>query len=326
MNDDFTQHFTPILWEPGHMGASLGRLLNDKFINEKFITNQNINHMFKATPQLEWSWVERTYQVMSFNDLSAYNELASKLNCKDEQDLISNIMKFGYLKSVDLFDNSVPNLKLINIWNNGDIDSFIPKLQTLNIDKVNGFSYVKAHLPTLDRVNLFNWKNKIFCTLPQHKAWIGSMFVFYKHFYYFSLDKEFELNRDSAGSVPYFKFFGTNFLNDCENEFRSFMHVYNNERTSHLSGWHYNNLVQPDFTVVDMYKLIFEKDYSELEKITGESVSRTQVALIDQMHDASVGILKQFDLDHTSSLVNDSSFLLNKKIQSIYSNIKQRLK
>lgn len=324
--NQFTKHFSVVLWEPGHLGAFLGRLLNDEHIANKLATCPYLSNAFEITPQLEWVWKERTSEVFSY-DLSTY-ETQAKIFNSAEDELTLKIMKYGYLRSKDFFDGNSCDINLLNRHNIINYEKILPELNNIQIDTDISFSYVKSHLTALDRVNKFTWNKKIFCSFPQTKAWMGNFFVFYKHFYYYSLIENFDLRQTVSPNTTYFKIFGSNFLSDVETGFKNYTEVYKDTGRPFLNGWHYKNLKEPEYIFVDMYDLVFNKNYQQLEKITGDPVTEQQKILIDQMYSAQNSILAHFCLDHRYEhyVWNNGNYFINDKIKEIYNNLSSVLK
>lgn len=324
--NQFTEYFSMILWEPGHLGAFLGRLLNDEYITNKLIKCPHMGNVFEMTPQLEWIWKERTAEVFAY-DLSTYDALAKILNVEGDE-LTLKIMKYSYQRSADFFDGNSCDVSLLNRNNITDYEKILSQLDRIQINSGIPFPYIKSHLPSLTRVNKFNWNKKIFCSLPQTKAWMGNFFVFYKHFYYYFLIENFNLDQKSSSNNTYFKSFGLNFLSDVSSEFKSYNNVYKDTGKPFLNGWHYKNLIEPEYIFIDMYDLVFNKNYNQLEKISGRSITDRQKELIDHMNSAQDSILAHFCLDHRYEhyIWNDGKYFMNDKIKEIYNKLSSVLK
>jgi hypothetical protein len=322
--DSFITNFSAILWEPGHMGSFLGRLLNDEHIRQKLLRNNNLDYLFKMTPRFEWPWFERTFEVLSYDDFAKYKQLVESFGTNHtDNELTLKIMKLGYLSSKDFFDGYSRSSLLIRYNSSVNYEKFLPELDNIEINNIS-FPYVKSHLSGLSRINNFDWNKKIVCILPQNKYWIGFFLLFYKHFYYYSFDKTFDLDQDTSSASSFFKQFGENFLSTVDFKFSDFNEIYSNSKqNTFLSRWHYENLIEPEYIVVDIYDLIFNKNYSQLEKISNSPITSSQKELIDQMYSAQNNILEHFGLDHNyeHNAHSDTNYFMNDKIKKIYDNL-----
>ena len=311
---------TPILWEPGHMGAFLGRFLFDTILEQSTLSEKDRKN-YNRKDQIEWLWDDITSEYFQYNltdwKLELHNswDLLKQRYSKDiDFDAaicyISAQLNYPYYSDAKLLPSQAVKIEYQTRLLTSDlIDMANCEFEFDNIT----FPYIKSHVQgNIKRINQLPWNKKILCRFPKNKAWMGDVFLFYKHYWYYIInpysDKNgfMEHNKQALISpVEYDK----HFLNNYDR--------YN--PTNDIS----------DYIIIDIYDLIFNENFEQLKAIDSRyntGVSETQLQLIRETKQELTEILNIFGLSHTSNIVtaeDHASNFLTKEVLDIYNIVKK---
>ena len=310
----------PILWEPGHMGAFFGRFLFDDVL-EKSSYNTDIKKNYNKLPQTEWRWHDITSEYFQ------YNLTDWKLELHNSWDLLKHL----YPNSTD-FDAVIcyisAQLNYPYYSNSKLLPSQAVKIEYQTqlltsdlIDMVNGefefnnitFPYIKSHVQgNIKRINQLPWQKKIICRFPKNKAWMGDIFLFYKHYWYYIINP----HSDKNGFMEHNK---QALISPVE---------YNKHFSNNYDRYNPTNDIT-DYSIIDMYDLIFNENFEQLKAIDSRyntGVSETQLQLIRETKQELIEILNIFGLSHTSNIAtaeDHASNFLTKEVLDIYNTVKK---
>ena len=143
------------------------------------------------------------------------------------------------------------------------------------------FPYVKNHQlkTSLDfdcNNKSINYKKRIYCTFPENKSWIGSVFGVYKHNLYKLFDK-------------------TNSNHYGVKDVTDLIYLYN------INSKMINNYPStiPEHEPLDMYELVFNKNLDGLRVIyPNYEPNDLQLELLDIAHKSSIEVLNNLNLSH----------------------------
>ncbi len=311
----------PILWEPGHMGAFFGRFLFDDVL-EKSSYNTDIKKNYNKLSQTEWRWHDITSEYFQ------YNLTDWKLKLHDSWELLKEHFPEGieldaaicYIvtyMSYPYFSSTarLPDTRVIvQPYKKPYISSELIEIANRDFDFNSiTFPYIKSHIQgNIKRINQFPWKKKIICRLPENKAWMGDIFLFYKHYWYYIINP----NNSRIGFMEFNKY---GILGTVENS----THFSNNYKR-------YNPIDEiSDYIIIDIYDLIFNENFEQLKLVDQRydlGISETQLQLIRDTRTELIEILNIFGLSHTSDIItteDHSSKFLTKEVLDIYNAVKK---
>lgn len=265
------KHLVPLVWKPGFMGSFLGRfLLDDELVNTPDISKRKFlghNH--------EWSFNDRLATCLGLIDITRNEGIFKKYidHLKKNYTGVALPVATMYLLA-KLTENDYKNYKLapdqITVsWEHlPDIsDEKIDELVNSSFDYDNFYHpYIKTHINNnITLINSLDWENKIFCVFPKEKAWIPALLHLYKiYIYRKQYDEDGKLDSDS---LRRFKLF--------------------TQMASSPTSWNYNyvdDFMTKDYTRIDMYDLIFNRNTSQLSTIDSKflnPISNSRIELLD---------------------------------------------
>jgi len=310
---------TAILWEPGHMGAFFGRFLFDDVL-EKSNLDKDVKRFYNKKMQTEWHWDDITDEYFQFNDLDWKLKLHDSWNLLRQR--YPEKLKFDaavcyilaqrnyqyYSTNTKLPVRSVTRTYLEKELTPELLDTAQVDFEFSNIT----FPYVKSHIrDNIKYINQFPWKKKVICRFPKNKAWIGDIFLFYKHYWFYILGQR----RDMSSFMDHNK--GA-LVRAVENK-QHFLDNYDEYNPI-------NNM--SDYIIIDMYELIFNEDYNQVKLIDDQliGISETQRRLLQDAREGSIEILNIFGLSHTLDIVtkeDHASKFLTKEVLDIYNIVKR---
>jgi hypothetical protein len=192
MKDLIFEHFVPIVWEPGHMGAFLANFLTPKITGPIPLSEQG-----GMLSNKEWL----------FND--AFNNFFATHNNHDQiRERLSK--NYSGIELIEMMAIAVVDRKYNILTKESGPELTFEKL------KNNSSRYLKEH-PYQKRPFEFDkvvWKNKkIYCRFPYNKVWIPYFLLKYKFGFY---DPEFReitksLNKHSKNPYPDLRPLSTNY-------------------------------------------------------------------------------------------------------------------
>lgn len=310
----------PILWEPGHMGAFLGRFLFDDTIEQSTLTESDKKNYNKKA-QVEWYWDDITSEYFQYNltdwKLELHNswDLLKHLypNSTDFDAVICYIsaqLNYPYYSNSKLLPSQAVKIEYqTQLLTSNLIDMANCEFEFDNIT----FPYIKSHVQgNIKRINQLPWKKKIICRFTKNKAWMGDIFLFYKHYWYYIMNPD----RNRNGFMEHNKHA---LINPVEYN-KHFLYSY--ERYNPTDDI-------ADYIIIDIYDLIFNENFEQLKAIDSRydsGISETQLQLIRETKQGLIEILNIFGLSHTSNIVtteDHASNFLTKEILNIYNTVKR---
>lgn len=151
------------------------------------------------------------------------------------------------------------------------------------------FNYVKSHpnwLTVIDsRYNSLPWNKKIFCSWPANKEWIPFLLYFYKASFFTTVSSkkpfiDFEVVKHTVNSII------------SEDKLILDEHCYEVDI--------YNHVPEEEIVYVDMYKLIFENDVSDIFKIDPNfAMTDKKQEILDVAKNDCIEILRTFETPYT---------------------------
>jgi hypothetical protein len=265
------KHLVPLVWKPGFMGSFLGRfLLDDELANTPIKSKSKfLGHNY------EWAFNDRLATYLSFNEnlagtgFNKYTDYLKKnytgielhiaamyLMAKLTQDDYKNY-KLAPDETTVAYDR-LPNIS----------DEKIDELVNSSFDYANFYyPYIKTHVNSnINFINSLDWKNKMFCDFPTEKAWIPALLHLYK---LYICKKRYN---DDGTLTP-----------DTLRQFRLFSNI-----SYSPTSWNYNymndDFISNDYTKIDMYDLIFNRNTSQLSTIDSKflnPISNSRIELLD---------------------------------------------
>lgn len=315
----FFNNLTPILWEPGHMGAFFGRFLFDDTIEQSTLSTYDKEN-YNKKPQVEWLWHDITSEYFQYNLTDWKLELHNswellKQHYPNEIDFDAAVCYIVAQLNYPYFSNK--SRLPIHLTVREPYKNFYPVEELMdmanrdfNFNDIT-FPYIKSHIQgNIQRINQFPWKKKIVCKFPEHKAWMGDIFLFYKHYWYYILNPNanrngfMEFNKQAIfGPVEYDKHFS--------NSYKRY------------------NITDSTYIIIDMYDLIFNENFEQLKLIDqryNSGISSTQLQSIRDAKKGLIEILSIFGLSHISDIVTSedhNSTFLTKEVLDIYNIVKK---
>ena len=309
---------TPILWEPGHMGAFFGRFLFDSVL-EKSNLDDTAKKNYNKKKQGEWHWDDITGEYFQFNQEDW------KLKLHESWEPLKQIYPEGlefdaaicYIlaqKNYRYYTTStlLPAHKIKIPYLEKPLTQELMDMATNNFEFDNlTFPYVKSHIQgKIKYINQFPWKKKVACRFPRNKAWICDLLLFYKHYWFYILNPE----RNRAGFMEHNK----HALTRPVKWSKHFLEHYDRYNTEDLSG----------YIIIDMYELIFNEQYEQVKLIDDQfvDITETQRQLLKDARQGTIDILNIFGLSHTSDIITEEDHatkFLTKEVINIYNMIKE---
>lgn len=322
MNQNHSNLFNnliPILWEPGHMGAFFGRFLFDNTIEQSSLTTQDKENYNKKA-QVEWHWNDITSEYFQYNltnwKLKLHDNWQSlKQYYPDDTDFDAVICYIVAQLNYPYFSDNTRlpiHLTVREPYKNSyPVKDLMDRASyDFNFNNIT-FPYIKSHIQgNVQRINQFPWKKKIVCTFPEHKAWMGDIFLFYKHYWYYILNP----GADKNGFME----FNKQVIFPAVEYNRHFFDSYKKY-----------NITDSSYITIDMYDLIFNENFEQLKLIDHQydlGISNTQLQSIRDTRKGLIEILDIFGLSHTSNIVtpeDHASKFLTKEVLDIYNTVKK---
>jgi hypothetical protein len=271
------KHLIPLVWKPGFMGSFLGRfLLDDELVNtpdenkRKFLGH---NH--------EWVFNDRLATYLCFNENTVNTKYFKKYTDHLKKSYTGTELYLAtWYFMAKLTQDDYKNYKLAPNEITVGWDC-LPDISTEKIDELVNSSfdydnfyqpYIKTHINNnINLINSLEWKNKMYCTFPKEKAWIPALLHLYKIYVYKKSYTEKEvINKEHI------------------NRFLMFKHI-----TASPTNWNLNyvdeSFIKEDYTKIDMYDLIFNKNANRLAIIDSKflnplSASRLELLNMVQAH------------------------------------------
>jgi hypothetical protein len=311
---------TALLWEPGHMGAFLGRFLFDKIL-EKSNLNKDVKPNYNKKMQVEWHWDDITDEYFQFNELDWKLKLHDgwnilKQHYPEQLEFDAALCYILAQKNYQYYSTStkLPVRSVTRLYLESEVTT--ETLDTAHLDfEFNNitFPYVKSHIrDNIKHINRFPWKKKVICRFPRNKAWMGDLFLFYKHYWFY-----FDLNNPRPDISTFNDHNKEALIRAVENK-HHFLHNFDE----------YNPINDiSDYIIIDMYELIFNEQCDQIKLIDDEfvNVSETQLQLLSDARTGLIEILDVFGLSHTLDIVTSedhASKFLTKQILDAYNAVK----
>ena len=311
----------PVLWEPGHMGAFLGRVLFDDTIEQSNLSDYDKKNYNKKA-QVEWHWDDIIGEYFQYNLTDWKLELHDswdllKQSYPDQLEFDAVICYISAQLNYPYYSSNASRLPIYAIdiqYNTQQSSNNLLAMANCEFEFSDiTFPYIKSHIQgNITRINQLPWKKKIICRFPKNKSWLGDVFLFYKHYWYYIINPTrnrngfMEHNRQALiGPVEYNEHF-----------------LYNYERYNPLNE-------MDDFIIIDMYDLIFNEQVEQLTAIDSrynQGISATQLQLIRDTKQGLIEILNIFGLSHTSDIItpeDHATKFLTKEVIDIYNIIKK---
>lgn len=287
-----------VAWEPGHMGAFLGRLLLDDILVKHDL-------VITADSNLEWKWQDRSNAHLGFLNIDNMHphfyikEFVKNNYAEDDQlAVILHIIISHMLNSskdfVDCLKSRTTDFPVT--------DEEIKELADTKINFSNfEFPYIKTHIGPARRLltlSTMPFKKKVICRFPKNKTWLALLLLYYKHYWYYLGRDQTKLNYDVRKEVL------LSFLNQKSYNFHGLDHLGNTLK---------------DFIEIDMYDLIFNKNTKQLAKVDSRfdfCLTNTEEQLLEIAKNDILNICKIFNMSHNLKidLLDENSSELLKKL------------
>ena len=303
------------------MGAFFGRFLFDDVL-EKSNLNKYDKKNYNKKPQVEWKWDDIVDEYFQFNEAYCKSNLHHswklfKQSYPTGSEFDAAICYIIAQKNYKYYSNNgmLPNNRSKMPYLKNQLTTDLINIANCNFEFNNiTFPYVKSHIQrnSIQRINQLTWKKKILCRFPKNKAWMGDVFLFYKHYWYYIINPL----SDRTGFMEHNKQALT-----CPVEYNKHF-LYNYEIYNPT-----DNIA--DYSIIDMYDLIFNENFEQLKEIDplyNRGVSETQLQLIRETKQELIEILNIFGLSHTSNIVtaeDHASNFLTKEVLDIYKIVKK---
>ena len=246
------EHLIPLVWNPGHMGAFLGRFL----IDDARPSSLDKDHYQIAN--FEWSWYDRVHVYMEVD------RAANQPHRHDFEQAINILSKYYqgndlhaacmYVAAQHTFEkftsrsifNDVQSLSFNGIYTDEEIINMANRSFDFNYDDDFYFPYLKSHIyANINLINQLPWRKKVICRFPKDKKWMPELLFFYKKFYHWTLSLEYYLPKTFFSDIE-------NFIGLETGNFKE--HFYHSGSEDQLK----------DFIIIDIYDLIFNKNSQQL--------------------------------------------------------------
>ena len=303
LHKEFVYNLIPTIWQPGHMGGFLGRLV----MRPDPVPNSLLSDVYSyELTNLEWRWYDRigsyfgdTDHIMRI-DQTRYKNLYYMLKKHYTADetfypaMLYVIAKFtkSYYDKRHKLPTREERLFYINykFLDNITENQILEMLNTpADFDYTDlYYPYFKCHINfmLLDIVSKLEFRNKIYCKFPPNKSWIPILLYFYKKFYFWIVS-DYDPDWGPLEKLPlvqhwrYQKEFFSNLEDNLSKE-------YSREKEAH-------NAVLHSYKVIDIYDLVFNKNVEQLSSFdlsfsTASDLSNDRYDLIERVKNDTVQI------------------------------------
>lgn len=305
MVDQFFKQLTPVIWRGSHMGTFLINFLSaDNSWPIKKFTG------FGMKANYEWKHHDHLISLASFPKANMFPVIEQKFINLFGDDYFKYLV---YIYAYAIYKNKSSVENFLNELEHDQILNIIEHQVGLKVI----FPYFKLHDSSdskqrlyIEKISQLNYKDAIHCFFPPNKEAIPALLVLYKKFFYNMFTNE-HVNTDHL----------SDYLYKCWlNKFTSYPYKDSNKNlvTSLLNA-----------KSVDMYRLVFQKDLSDIYKIypTFEfNMYRQQ--LLEQAHSTSLKIMECLSVDHSLDSLNDPHPIMNtnQKIDQLFKQYEQMKK
>ena len=305
--DQFFQTQNLVIFRAGHMGTFL---IN--FLQADHLIFQKGYKLSLFGPQRNKEWLYDDYFMRCLEEKPPY-AFVQNHSYEDEVELILDYMKTVYvtkygdnlgikyylyalavIRQSFLDTHGVYNyflivkdiIKRIGFCDDDELLSLIEhQILTSEIQ----FNYVKSHPGWLtvkdSRYNSLPWNKKIFCSFPANKKWIPFLLHFYKLSFY----------KTVSSKKP---FIDTEVVKHTVNSILAEDKLILDELCDEVDI--YNHIPEEEIVYVDMYKLIFENDVSDIFKIDPNfAMTDKKQEILDLAKNDCIEILKTFETPYT---------------------------
>jgi hypothetical protein len=303
---DYIHKMIPILWEPGHMGTFVLRLLADRHIKN---SQASVIEYFNHEESYEWAVETRLGGPWNSNSIEydvkrkRAEEIFSVLKKHNFTDnMFLSVMHILLQLTKDRFTAEGFSKKDQDItWPDSLTEDQILELYHNNFtDHESVFPYLKNH--TWSHLNsqmkLIPFEKIVTVEFPEDKTWLAELLLFYKHYWFWAsiakTRQRWEENlRSKAATSSYHtvKKFHNMLLNE-EPKVDYIELIYQSRLKDFKSK---NNIIK-----IDVYDLIFNQNIDQLSQIDSyfSNYDDSVLALINLARQQTEEICKVFDVDH----------------------------
>jgi hypothetical protein len=316
-NINIFEHFTPVIFPPGHMGSFLLNFLSpnkNSYFNESGIKGNPIDPNDNRA-NYEWKWndpagyfVERKSKIngvdIDFSRIYQNYQNYPNVNQQDQIILITimnmywaHYNSFKYEKDFKIFK-----------WNQDLTNSIMENLDSdwtqmpLDFLSVYWAPYLKFHTSISKRSNHILAYNKfkskkVLCRFNFEKFWLADILLHYKKKTYFTKNNIDISNNDQLKKMQ------NNTAVMIRNKFMFNTYFFNNGLADEINDIISKSNFKDEYIDFDMYNLVFNKNIDQIYEIDPTfEFTDAKKRMLDYANQTSIQICEYYDVDHNFSI------------------------